>query len=132
MHPYKAGIAAHSSKEAIPSCTTPPYNTDKGCDRYPRFTSALSDHGYVRKVEGVEELPPGSYPFTCQVHSQIRVAHRRVGRRVAPPLVHEESDAGVAKGTIDVGSGLTVNAANDVEARISPRRSSSASNTRWG
>lgn len=35
----------------------------------------------------------------------------------ARPLVHEESDAGVAKGTSDVGSGLTVNAANDVEAR---------------
>lgn len=72
MYPYGAGIAAHSLEEAIPGCTTPAYNTDKGCDRYPRFTSALTDHGYVHKVEGVETLPPGSYPFTCQVHSQMR------------------------------------------------------------
>ena len=72
MYPYGAGIAAHSLEEAIPGCTTPPYNTDKGCDRYPLFTSALTDHGYVHKVEGVEKLPPGSYPFTCQIHSQMR------------------------------------------------------------
>ena len=71
MWPYGAGIAAHSMEEAIPGCTSPPYHTDKGCDRYPRFTSALTDHGYVHNVEGVDKLPPGSYPFTCQIHSQM-------------------------------------------------------------
>lgn len=70
--PYGAGIAAHSLEEAIPGCTSPPYNTNKGCDRYPRFTSALTDHGYVHNVEGVEKLPRGEYPFTCQIHSQMR------------------------------------------------------------
>jgi plastocyanin len=72
MYPYGAGIAAHSMEEAIPGCTSPPYNTGKGCDRYPRFTSALTDHGYVHNVEGVDKLPPGEYPFTCQIHSQMR------------------------------------------------------------
>jgi plastocyanin len=72
MYPYGAGIAAHSMEEAIPGCTSPPYNTGKGCDRYPRFTSALVDHGYVHNVEGVDKLPPGEYPFTCQIHSQMR------------------------------------------------------------
>jgi plastocyanin len=72
MYPYGAGIAAHSMEEAIPGCTAPPYHTGKGCDRYPRFTSGLTDHGYVHKVEGVEALPPGSYPFTCQIHSQMK------------------------------------------------------------
>jgi plastocyanin len=71
MWPYGAGIAAHSLEEAIPGCTAPPYHTNKGCDRYPRFTSALTDHGYVHKVEGVEGLPKGTYPFTCQIHSQM-------------------------------------------------------------
>jgi plastocyanin len=71
MYPYGAGIAAHSLEEAIPGCTSPPYNTGKGCDRYPRFTSALTDHGYVHNVEGVDKLPPGQYPFTCQMHSQM-------------------------------------------------------------
>lgn len=70
--PYGAGIAAHSMEEAIPGCTSPPYHTNKGCDRYPKFTSALTDHGYVHNVEGVDKLPPGEYPFTCQIHSQMR------------------------------------------------------------
>jgi len=69
--PYGAGIAAHSLEEAIPGCTQPPYKTNGGCDRYPRFTSALVDHGYVHEVEGVDKLPPGRYPFTCQIHSQM-------------------------------------------------------------
>jgi plastocyanin len=69
MYPYGAGIAAHSMEEAIPGCTSPPY---KKCDRYPKFTSALTDHGYVHNVEGVEKLAPGEYPFTCQIHSQMR------------------------------------------------------------
>jgi plastocyanin len=72
MYPYGAGIAAHSMEEAIPGCTSPPYHTNKGCDRYPRFTSALTDHGYVHNVEGVDKLPAGEYPFTCQIHSQMR------------------------------------------------------------
>jgi plastocyanin len=71
VYPYGAGIAAHSLEEAIPGCTQPPYNTGKGCDRYPRFTSALTDHGYVHNVEGVDKLEPGRYPFTCQIHSQM-------------------------------------------------------------
>jgi len=71
MYPYGAGIAAHSFEEAIPGCTSPPYNTNKGCDRYPRFTSALTDHGYVHNIEGVDKLPPGQYPVTCQMHSQM-------------------------------------------------------------
>jgi plastocyanin len=70
--PYGAGIAAHSLEEAIPGCTSPPYHTNKGCDRYPKFTSALTDHGYVHNVEGVDKLPPGQYEFTCQIHSQMR------------------------------------------------------------
>ncbi len=69
MWPYGAGIAAHSMEEAITGCTSPPY---KKCDRYPKFTSALTDHGYVHNVEGVEKLQPGEYPFTCQIHSQMR------------------------------------------------------------
>jgi plastocyanin len=69
VYPYGAGIAAHSLEEAIPGCTSPPY---KSCARYPRFTSALTDHGYVHNVEGVDKLPPGEYPFTCQIHSQMR------------------------------------------------------------
>ena len=69
MYPYGAGIAAHSMEEAIPGCTSPPY---KKCDRYPKFTSALTDHGYVHNVEGVDKLEPGEYPFTCQIHSQMR------------------------------------------------------------
>ena len=72
MWPYGAGIAAHSMEEAIPGCTSPPYHTNKGCDRYPLFTSALTDHGYVHNVEGVDKLPPGQYEFTCQIHSQMR------------------------------------------------------------
>jgi plastocyanin len=72
MYPYGAGIAGHSLEEAIPGCTAPPYHTRNGCHRYPRFTSGLVDHGYVHEVEGVETLPPGTYPFTCQVHSQMR------------------------------------------------------------
>ena len=71
MWPYGAGIAAHSLEEAIPGCTQPPYKTSGGCDRYPRFTSALTDHGYVHNVEGVDKLTPGRYPFTCQIHSQM-------------------------------------------------------------
>jgi plastocyanin len=72
VYPYGAGIAAHSLEEAIPGCTSPPYHTNKGCDRYPLFTSALTDHGYVHEVEGVPQLPKGEYPFTCQIHSQMR------------------------------------------------------------
>jgi plastocyanin len=72
VYPYGAGIAAHSLEEAIPGCTSPPYHTNKGCDRYPKFTSALTDHGYVHNVEGVSSLPRGEYPFTCQIHSQMR------------------------------------------------------------
>lgn len=69
MYPYGAGVAAHSLTEAVPECTEPPF---KDCDRYPRFSSALVDHGYVSKAEGVEKLPPGQYPFTCQMHQQMR------------------------------------------------------------
>jgi plastocyanin len=72
MFPYGAGIAAHSMEEAIPGCTSPPYRTSGKCDRYPKFTSALTDHGYVHNVEGVDKLDPGTYPFTCQIHSQMR------------------------------------------------------------
>jgi plastocyanin len=72
MFPYGAGIAAHSMEEAIPGCTSPPYKTGGGCDRYPRFTSALTDHGYVHNVAGIDKLPKGEYPFTCQIHSQMR------------------------------------------------------------
>ncbi|HVW32194.1 MAG TPA: hypothetical protein VHL53_06625 [Acidimicrobiia bacterium] len=72
VFPYGAGIAAHSMEEAIPGCTAPPYKTGTGCDRYPRFTSALTDHGYVHEVQGVSSLPPGEYPFICQIHSQMR------------------------------------------------------------
>jgi plastocyanin len=69
MYPYGAGITAHSLTEAVPGCTEPPFTK---CDRYPRFSSALTDHGYVHKVEGVENLPAGQYPFTCQMHQQMR------------------------------------------------------------
>jgi plastocyanin len=72
VYPYGAGIAAHSLEEAIPGCTSPPYHTNKGCDRYPLFTSALTDHGFVHEVAGVPDLKPGEYPFTCQIHSQMR------------------------------------------------------------
>lgn len=68
MYPYGAGIAAHSLTEAVPGCHAPPYEK---CDRYPRFSTALVDHGYVHEVEGVEDLPPGTYQFTCQMHSQM-------------------------------------------------------------
>ncbi len=71
LWPYGAGIAAHSLEEAMPGCTQPPYKPNGGCDRYPRFTSALTDHGYVHNVEGVDKLGPGRYPFTCQIHSQM-------------------------------------------------------------
>ena len=69
MYPYGAGITAHSLTEAIPGCTEPPFT---GCDRHPRFSTALVDHGYVHNVEGVDKLPPGQYPFTCQMHQQMR------------------------------------------------------------
>ena len=69
MYPYGAGVTAHSLTEAVPGCTEPPFTK---CDRFPRFSSALTDHGYVHKVEGVEKLPPGQYPFTCQMHQQMR------------------------------------------------------------
>ena len=72
VYPYGSGVAAHSLTEAVPGCTEPPFRGDKGCDRYPRFTTALVGHGYVHNVEGVDKLPPGEYPFTCQVHSQMR------------------------------------------------------------
>lgn len=72
MVPYGAGVTAHSLTEAVPGCTEPPHNAGKGCDRYPRFSSALVDHGYVSKVEGVEKLAPGEYPFGCQMHQQMR------------------------------------------------------------
>jgi plastocyanin len=72
MYPYGAGVTAHSLTEAVPGCTEPPHHAGKGCDRYPRFSTALVDHGYVAKVEGVEKLPPGQYPFGCQMHQQMR------------------------------------------------------------
>lgn len=72
MVPYGAGVTAHSLTEAIPGCTEPPHNAGEPCSRYPRFSSALVDHGYVAKVEGVENLPPGQYPFSCQMHQQMR------------------------------------------------------------
>ncbi|MEW6477048.1 MAG: hypothetical protein AB1679_32730 [Actinomycetota bacterium] len=72
MQPYGAGVSAHSLTEAVPGCTEPPHHAAKGCDRYPRFSTALVDHGYVAKVEGVEKLPPGQYPFSCQMHQQMR------------------------------------------------------------
>ena len=71
MYPYGAGIAAHSFEEAVPGCTAPPYETGKGCSRYPRFSSALTDHGYVHNVEGVDKLPSGQYQVICQMHSQM-------------------------------------------------------------
>jgi plastocyanin len=69
MYPYGAGVTAHSLTEAIPGCTDPPFQK---CDRMPRFSSALVDHGYVHNVEGVDKLPPGQYPFTCQMHQQMK------------------------------------------------------------
>lgn len=69
MYPYGAGISAHSLTEAVPGCHAPPYEDCEG--KYPRFSTALVDHGYVHKVEGVENLPPGTYQFTCQMHSQM-------------------------------------------------------------
>lgn len=72
MYPYGAGITAHSLTEAIPGCTDPPFQK---CDRMPRFSSALVDHGYVQNVKGVDTLPPGQYPFTCQMPQQIGRAH---------------------------------------------------------
>lgn len=72
MYPYGAGVTAHSLTEAVPGCTEPPHHAGKGCDRYPRFSTALVDHGYVHVVEGVDKLPPGQYPFTCQMHQQMR------------------------------------------------------------
>jgi plastocyanin len=69
MYPYGAGITAHSLTEAIPGCTDPPFQK---CDRMPRFSSALVDHGYVQHVKGVENLPPGEYTFTCQMHQQMK------------------------------------------------------------
>ena len=33
---------------------------------------ALTNHGYVHEVEGAPALPKGEYPFTCQIHSQMR------------------------------------------------------------
>ena len=69
------GVPAHSLDEAVPDCTAPPYTGNNpgnaGC-RYPRFSSGLVDHGHVHTVAGVENLPPGRYPFTCQVHSFMK------------------------------------------------------------
>lgn len=69
------GVPAHSLDEAVPGCTAPPYTGNNrgnaGC-RYPRFSSGLVDHGHVHEVHGVESLPPGSYDFTCQVHSFMK------------------------------------------------------------
>lgn len=66
-----AGVPAHSLDEAVPRCTTPPYTGNNpgraGC-RQPMFSSGLVDHGHVHRVHGVEDLLPGRYGFTCQVH----------------------------------------------------------------
>ncbi|MGH9039309.1 MAG: cupredoxin domain-containing protein [Acidimicrobiia bacterium] len=63
------GIPAHSLDERVPNCTAAPY-TGENCS-YPRFSSGLTDHGQVHYVAGVEKLPPGTYPFSCQAHSQM-------------------------------------------------------------
>lgn len=69
------GIPAHSLDEVVPGCTAPPYTGNNpggpGC-RYPRFSSGLTDHGQVHYVHGVEDLEPGSYQFTCQVHEFMK------------------------------------------------------------
>ncbi len=66
-----AGVPAHSLDEAVPGCTAPPYTGNNpgraGC-RQPSFSSGLVDHGHVHPVYGVENLLPGRYGFTCQVH----------------------------------------------------------------
>ncbi len=68
------GIPAHSLDEKVENCTSPPYDGNDpghGTCRYPRFSSGLTDHGQVHYVHGVEDLGPGTYPFTCQAHSQM-------------------------------------------------------------
>ena len=38
-------------------------------DRRPLFTSARTlAFGEAQLVQGVEKLPPGTYPFTCSIH----------------------------------------------------------------
>lgn len=65
----RTGIPGHSIDEYVPECTNPPW---RNCDRYPRFSSGLVDHGHVSEVAGVEDLAPGTYTFTCQVHPRMR------------------------------------------------------------
>jgi plastocyanin len=68
LWPYGAGVSAHSLTHYVGGCTAPPYK-DCGGTGYPLFSSALTDHGYVHNVEGVDKLKPGTYPFGCQMHS---------------------------------------------------------------
>ena len=74
--PGGAGIAGHSIDEVVPGCTAPPYTKNNpnvgGTCTYPRFTSGLVDHGHVHRVSGVENLPEGTYKFTCQVHNFMK------------------------------------------------------------
>lgn len=69
------GINAHSLDELVPGCSGPPYTGNNrgkpGC-RQPLFSSGLTDHGYVNTIKGLDKTPPGTYEFTCQVHSFMR------------------------------------------------------------
>jgi plastocyanin len=71
------GMDGHSLDEVVPNCTAPPYtgnnapHSGTAC-RYPRFSSGLVDHGYAKRVWGVESLPPGTYDFLCMVHPAMR------------------------------------------------------------
>jgi plastocyanin len=70
----RGGIPAHSIVESVPGCTDAPYignNEGQGKCRYPRFSTGLVDHGYVHKTYHVEDLAPGKYEFTCQVHPDM-------------------------------------------------------------
>lgn len=74
--PGGAGIAGHSLDEVVPGCTAPPYTKNNagndGTCTYPRFTSGLTDHGHVHPVAGSDQLAPGTYQFTCQVHNFMK------------------------------------------------------------
>lgn len=69
------GVPAHSLDELVPGCTGPPYtgsNRGKPACRDPFFSTGLTDHGYVNTIKGLDQTPPGTYEFTCQVHSFMR------------------------------------------------------------